>query len=120
MSQVIMMLLFPIGLYFYFFVEKKARPAYYKVFTNFEEEIQSKDGLTDNEKLQRFSDMLKKNDYTIIDTTETSITGERKIFSMSLFAMSVGVYYVGVIVYLLYFFYFQKPHIITFNTKKSQ
>ena len=119
MSQVIMILLFPIGLYFYFFVEKKARPVYDKVFTDFEEEIQAEHGLSQSQKLQRYREMLVKNDYSITDTTQTSIAGERKIFSMSLFAMSVGVYYVGAVIYLLYFFYVQKPHKILFNMQKE-
>ena len=119
MSQVIMILLFPIGLYFYFFVEKKARPAYDKVFTDFEEEVQSDSKLSQSEKLQRYKEMLLKNDYSITKTTATSVTGEKKIFSMSLFGMSVGAYYVGAIVYLLYFFYIQKPHIILFDIQKE-
>jgi len=119
MSQVIMLLLFPIGLYFYFFVEKKARPAYEKVFSDFEEKIQSEQGLAQSQKLQRYREMLVKNDYKITDTTVLSITGERKIFSMSLFAMSVGAYYIGAVVYLLYFFYMQKPHKIIFCVEKE-
>jgi len=119
MSQVIMMFLFPIGLYFYFFVEKKARPAYDKVFTDFEEEIQAEHILSQKQKLQRYREMLVKNDYKITDTTTTSITGEKKIFSMSLFTMSVGAYFVGAVIYLLYFFYVQKPHVVIFDTQKE-
>ncbi len=116
MSQVIMILLFPIGLYFYFFVEKKVRPAYDKVFSDFEKTIQIDSTLSQKQKIQRYKEMLLKNDYNITDTTTTSVSGEKKIFSMSLFAMSVGVYYVGAMIYLIYFFYVQKPHVILFDT----
>lgn len=115
MSQVIMMLLFPIGLYFYFFKERPSRPAYNKIFTDFEQEVQNNDTLPDTQKLQHLKEMLRKNDYTIVETTPTSVVGEKRIFSMSLFAMSVGVYYIGAVIYLLYFYYLQKPHRVEFH-----
>lgn len=99
MSQVIMFLLFPIGLYFYFFQERKARPVYEKVFNDFNNDTRDDHTLSHSEKMQRYKDMLSKNEYKIIEKTDTSVTGEKKIFSMSLFAMSVGVYYVGAVFY---------------------
>jgi len=117
MSQVIMILLFPIGLYFYFFKERKARPAYEKIFSDFNNDIRDDNALSQSDKIQRYKDMLRKNDYKIIETTETSVTGEKKIFSMSLFAMSVGLYYVGAVVYLLYFYTIQNPHRVVFDTE---
>ena len=119
MSQVIMMLLFPIGLYFYFFKERPSRPAYNKVFTDFEAKIQSDSTLTDSQKIQHYKNMLLKNEYKIIDTTPSQIVGEKRIFSMSLFAMSVGFYYIGAVIYLLYFYYLQTPHKVTFKLHKD-
>ena len=119
MSQVIMMLLFPIGLYFYFFKERPARPAYNKIFTDFELEIQNDITLSDLEKKEYYRKMLLKNEYTITQTSATCVVGERRIFSMSLFAMSVGFYYVGAVIYLLYFYYFQTPHSVTFRLQKD-
>ena len=119
MSQVIMWFLFPIGLYFYFFVERKNRPTYEKVFTDFEASVQSNTSLSNTQKTQQYKEMLRKNDYKIIETTPTSITGEKRIFSMSLFAMSAGLYLVGVVFYLLYWYYIQTPHRVTFHTQRD-
>ena len=119
MSQVIMFLLFPIGLYFYFFKERPSRPAYNKVFTDFETEIQDDTNLLETDKIQHYKDMLRKNEYRITETTSSCIVGEKRIFSMSLFAMSVGFYYIGAVIYLLYFYYFQTPHRVTFKISKQ-
>jgi len=119
MSQVIMLLLFPIGLYFYFFKERPSRPAYNKVFTDFETEIQDDTNLLETDKIQHYKDMLRKNEYRITETTSSCIVGEKRIFSMSLFAMSVGFYYIGAVIYLLYFYYFQTPHRVTFKISKQ-
>ena len=119
MSQVIMLLLFPIGLYFYFFKERPARPAYNKVFTDFEEKIQNNHTLSDTEKMKQYKEMLLKNEYIITEESDDTIIGETKIFSMSLFAMSVGVYYIGAVFYLLYYFYIQTPHKVIYKLQKS-
>jgi len=116
MSQVIMLLLFPIGLYFYI-QERKARPVYEKVFSDFNKDTKDNDELSHKEKIQNYKDMLRKNEYKIIETTDTSVTGEKKIFSMSLFTMSVGVFYVGAVVYLIYFYTIQNPHRVVFDTQ---
>ena len=119
MSQVIMLFLFPIGLYFYFFVERKNRPAYEKVFTDYEASVQNNPTLSDAQKTHQYKEMLRKNDYNIIETTPTSLVGEKRIFSMSLFAMSAGLYLVGVVFYLLYWYYIQTPHRVTFYAQKD-
>ena len=102
---------------FLLFKERKARPAYEKIFSDFNNDIRDDNALSQSDKIQRYKDMLRKNDYKIIETTETSVTGEKKIFSMSLFAMSVGLYYVGAVVYLLYFYTMQSPHRVVFDTE---
>jgi len=119
MSQVIMLLLFPIGLYFYI-QERKARPAYEKVFSDFNKDTKDNDELSHKEKIQKYKDMLRKNEYKIIETTDTGVTGEKKIFSTSLFAMGVGVYFVGAIIYLSYFYYIQSPHRVVFDTQERK
>ncbi len=115
MSQVIMLFLFPIAMYFYFFKERPSRPAYYKVFDDFQKQIQENVTLTKTQKLQQFKEMLLKNDYKIVEQTDNSVTGEKRIFSMSLFAMGVGAYFMGAVVYLSYFFFIQKPHRVEFK-----
>ena len=119
MSQVIMWFLFPIGLYFYFFKERPSRPAYNKIFTDFETKVQNDSTLSDTDKIQRYKEMLGKNEYKIVQTTPECIVGEKRIFSMSLFAMSAGLYLVGVVFYLLYWYYLQTPHRVTFRLHKD-
>jgi hypothetical protein len=110
-----MIFLFPIGLYFYFFVEKKAKPKYQKVFDDFALQIKNDRTLSSKEKMQQYKDMLQQNGYTIAESTENSIKGEKLILSMSLLAMSVGVYYVGMFVYLAYYYWIQKPHVVSYK-----
>ena len=114
-SQVIMLLLFPIGLYFYLVVESKQKIAYQKVFDDFQEQIKKNDSLTQHEKLHLCEEMLKKNGYTILEHTEKRVKGEKKILSMSLLAMSIGVYYVGMFFYLAYYYWIQKPHVVKYE-----
>ncbi|MBA1421590.1 MAG: hypothetical protein FAF03_12370 [Epsilonproteobacteria bacterium] len=115
MSQVIMMFLFPIGLYFYFFVERRDRLKYQKVFDDFGTKIETDNILSDTEKKEQYIQMLKQNGYKITQSTSTQVRGEKKILSMSLLAMSIGAYYVGVFVYLGYYFWVQKPHVVQYR-----
>ena len=115
MSQVIMMFLFPIGLYFYFFVERRDRPKYQKVFDDFGAQIEADSTLTDAQEKEQYIQMLKQNGYKITQNTSTQVRGEKKILSMSLLAMSIGAYYVGVFVYLGYYFWVQKPHVVVYE-----
>ncbi|SFV57966.1 hypothetical protein MNB_SV-13-970 [hydrothermal vent metagenome] len=115
MTQVIMLFLFPIGLYFYFFVERKNNKEYQDTFDDFQRDIRASRRLSQEEKMEDFKLMLMNNEYKIIREDEMSIEGEKKIFSMSLFTMSVGFFYVGVVIYLLYFYYFQKPHLVRYS-----
>ena len=94
MSQVIMIFLFPIGLYFYFFVEKKERVKNQKIFDDFKESIKSN---------------------TKLSSSENKVHGEKKLFSMSLLAMGAGLYMVGMVFYLLYYYLVQKPHIVEYR-----
>jgi hypothetical protein len=80
------MFLFPIGLYTYFFIEKKTKKEYQEVFDNF------------------FEQMLLQNEYEI-----TSISK-----SLEFIFMGLGLYIVGLFFYLAYYFWFQKPHRVEF------
>ena len=115
MTQVIMLFFFPIGLYFYFFVEKKNRPKYQKTFDDFQINIKNNSTLNDEEKKNLYRDMLVKNKYKITQLSKTVVIGEKRIFSMSLFIMSLGLIYVGVIFYLLYYFFMQDAHVVKFE-----
>ncbi|MCF6244647.1 MAG: hypothetical protein L3J43_06385 [Sulfurovum sp.] len=115
MSQVIMLLLFPIGLYFYFAYELKSMPAYQKTFDAFEQKIREDSTLSNDEKQKLYTQMLEKNGYTIVKRSTSGVKGQKRIFYMSLLAMGLGLYFVGAVVYLIYFFFFQKPHVVEFK-----
>lgn len=115
MTQVIMIFLLPIGIYFYFFVERKDRDEYQRTFDDFQNTLSQNTRLTQTEKMNRFTMMLRNNGYRIISEDKESVTGEKKIFSMSLFVIGLGFFYVGVVIYLLYFFYFQSPHSVRYT-----
>jgi hypothetical protein len=115
MSQVIMIFLFPIGFYFYFFVERKNRHEYQQTFDDFQKKISQSRKLSQEEKLEHFQAMLINNDYKICKETLDSIEGEKKIFSMSLFTMTLGIFFVGAVFYLLYFYYIQEPHTMVYK-----
>jgi len=118
-SQVVILLfLFPIGLYFYFFIEPKHQAVYQKTFDDFQVYIDGKN-LEQHTKLMLFEEMLKKNDYVITQKTAHSIRGEKRMMSMSILAISLGVFYVGALVYLVYYFYVQKAHVVVFEIEKG-
>jgi len=115
MGTIILIFLLPIAIYFYLFVEPKIKRRYFDTFTKFEDELRADKDLTDQQKLERYEAMLQNNRYTITHKTKTEIIGERKIFSMPIFAIGVGLYVVGALIYLLYFFFIQRPHVLTFQ-----
>lgn len=115
MTQVLMMLLLPIGLYTYFFVERKNKRLYQHTFDDFAQKISTNKNLSDEEKMQRYKAMLITNGYTIVEDTKKSIVGERKILSLGLMMIGAGLYLVGLLVYILYYYTMQKPHIVKYQ-----
>jgi len=101
-------------LYFYLRYERKSMPKYQKIFDAYQITIQNNTELEDKEKLRLYKEMLLNNDYKIVAQTDKSIEGEKKIFFMSLFVMGLGLFFVGGLVYLLYFNFIQKPHEVRF------
>ena len=115
MTQVIMIFLFFIGLYFYFFVECKTKNAYQKVFDDFQKKNQENRTLSQEEKMKQYEEVLVLNEYTVTKPTPNIIKGEKRIFYMSLLAMGLGIYCVGALIYLAYYFWIQKPHVVIFK-----
>jgi hypothetical protein len=108
MTQIILLLLFPIGFYFYFFVERLSKAKYQKVFDDFQIKIQNNKKLSNAQKMLLYEKMLLKNDYKITYHSEREVKGEKKLFYMSLFAM-------GLIFYWAYFVWIQKPHCVVYG-----
>jgi len=115
MTTILMLLMLPIGLYVYFGKERKDREIYQSVFDDFELKTVSRKKLKNSEKIELFEQMLEQNGYKIIEVTSTEVKAQKKILSMGLMMIGTGIYIVGLFVYLLYYFYFQKPHKIVFK-----
>jgi len=115
MTTILMLLMFPIGLYVYFKKEKKDNRLYQSVFDDFELKTVNRKNLNNQEKIELFERMLEQNGYKIVEVTETTVKGQKKILSMGLMMMGTGIYIVGLFLYLLYYFYWQKPHEIVFK-----
>jgi len=114
MTTILMMFLFPIGLYTYFVIEKKTKKEYQLVFDNFQKKTASSVKMSDEEKVYLFEQMLLQNGYSIVKINSSSVVGEKKVLSMALIMMGLGIYIVGLFFYLAYYFWFQKPHRVKF------
>ena len=114
MTTILMMFLFPIGLYTYFVIEKKTKKEYQLVFDNFQKKTASSSKMTDEEKVHLFEQMLLQNGYTIVSMNGSTVVGEKKVLSMAFIMIGLGIYIIGLFFYLAYFFWFQKPHRVEF------
>lgn len=92
-----------------FYFEQKNKKSYQRVFDDFFDKISHKSSIKKEQKLFLAMQMLEKNGYTT-SQKDATVTAKKKIFSLGLFLMSFGLY-------LLYYFYLQKPHTVTFNCK---
>lgn len=113
MNTIIMIFALPIGI-FLLLGEKKARAKYQAVFDDFYQDTSSKK-YAKEEKISLYEEMLVTNHYTITGKNKEAVIGEKKIFSIGWLFMGVGTLYVGLIVYILYYLYFQKPHVVRFK-----
>jgi uncharacterized membrane protein YukC len=104
----------PIGIYI-LLQEKKGKSKYQAVFDGFFKKIEDENSLSKKEKIEILSDMLYKNGYEITQMSKELVRGEKKIFSVGWLFIGVGTLYIGLIVYIIYFLYFQKPHVVLFE-----
>ncbi|MCH9814466.1 MAG: hypothetical protein K0U47_11060 [Epsilonproteobacteria bacterium] len=94
--------------------ERKSRQKYQAVFDDFQKKVESDKHQNPKEKITLFEEMLHQNRYHITGKSEQEVIGEKKIFSMGYLFIGIGTLYIGLIVYILYYLYFQKPHIVRF------
>jgi len=109
MTTILLMLMFPIGMIFYY-NERKGKGTYQAVFDNYMRKIDESAELDAHQRLESIQKLFLANRYEIILKTKDEIVGERKIFSMGLFMM-------GLFFYVFYYFFFQKPHSIGYKVK---
>lgn len=115
MTTILMLVMFPIGLYVYFGREKQDKITYQKVFDDFYKKTLHNKNLTNSQKLLRFEQMLEQNAYEVVEVTESRVVAKKKVLSLGLMMMGLGVYIIGIFVYLFYFYFLQKPHKVVFE-----
>ncbi len=114
MTTIIMIFSFPIGLYF-LMQEKKGMKKYQKIFDDFAKKVSEDKQMTQSEKINIFKEMLYTNRYEVTKTTQTSVWAEKKIFSVGWLFIGIGTFYIGLIFYVLYYYFLQKPHVVKFD-----
>ncbi len=88
---------------------------YEAIFSDFLLEVQADDRLDDKAKLARLRAMLEHNYYHVLWISEKKIVAEKKLFSMGWLSIGIGAAYIGALIYMIYYFKFQKPHMVTFS-----
>jgi len=116
MTTIIMLFAFPIGIYI-LLGEKKNMQKYQAIFDDFYKNITEDSDIDDKTKIKLFQDMLYNNRYEVVFADKQKVIGEKKIFSVGWMFVGIGTVYVGLIIYIIYFFYFQKPHHVEFALK---
>jgi tetrahydromethanopterin S-methyltransferase subunit F len=119
MNTIIMIFALPIGLYL-LSQEKQRMQSYQKIFDDFFDAVKADGTRSNEEKLKLVEDMLYKNGYKIIHRDKKSVAGEKRIFSIGWMFIGIGTLYIGLIVYILYYLYFQKPHRVRFELEAKQ
>ena len=115
MNTIIMIFSLPIGIYL-LLKEKKQRSSYEAVFYDFYKEVKKQDDLNKDEKTTLLVNMLEQNAYKV-EKYDDKIVGTKKIFSIPWMMVGIGFVYIGLLIYLIYYFYFQKPHRVEFSLK---
>lgn len=104
----------PIGIYL-LFQERRAMKSYQAIFDNFYREVKEDPNLSKEEKIRLLAQMLYQNNYHITEQNDHMVRGEKKIFSIGWLFVGIGTLYIGLLVYILYYLYFQKPHVVVFE-----
>lgn len=113
MNTLIMLFAFPLGIYL-LLGEKKARTKYQAVFNDFYQEMKTKE-YPKKQRMNLYEEMLIGNHYIITNKNQDAVVGEKKIFSIGWLFIGIGTLYVGLLVYIVYYLYFQKPHVVRFS-----
>ena len=116
MSLVITLFSIPIGILL-LINEYRNFHKYEAIFSDFLLEVQADDRLDDKAKLARLRAMLEHNYYQVLWISENQIAAEKKLFSPGWLSIGVGIAFIGVLIYMIYYFKFQKPHMVTFTLK---
>ncbi len=114
MTTIIMIFSLPIGIYI-LFQERKTMAKYESIFYDFYQKIKGEKELDRSSKIKLLQDMLSQNGYTILHQDRDKIVAGKKLFSVGWLFVGIGTLYVGLIIYIIYYFYIQKPHKVEFR-----
>lgn len=108
MTIVIMLFVLPLGILFYFF-DKRTRAQNQRLFESFEDEVkQTQTG--SKAKLERIDAMYYANGYRRVLLDDTRLIVEKKYFNLGVLLILFGITsYFGIVFYLIYYNYIQKP-----------
>ena len=104
----------PIGIYTLHF-EQKSQKKYNALFDNFYQKTMANPKLNQEEKYSLLTQLLERNGYEFIEESEHRIVGEKKVLSLGWIILGVGLLYIGVIFYLIYYYFIQKPHRVSYE-----
>jgi len=104
----------PIGIYTILF-EQKSKKKYNALFEEFYQKTINNKKLSQEEKLGLITELLERNSYTIVEESDHHLVGERRILSLGWIILGLGLLYVGVIFYLIYYYLIQKPHRLVYE-----
>jgi hypothetical protein len=110
MTQIILLLAFPIGLYIYFWDKRNVQEAE-NIFNTFIEQTKQDTSLSKSEKIERIAKMFVEiNGYKLIERKEGSLIVSDKHINIGVVIMLFGVFnYFGILAVLVYYYYFLKP-----------
>lgn len=114
-SVIISFLALPLGLLL-IVKEWKDQQKYQAVFDDYLEHIESS-SMNHHLKMAKLRMMLEHNYYHILSVEPYEIKAERKIFSLGWLIFSLGFFYLGALVYIMYYYKFKKPHKVSFALK---
>ena len=104
----------PIGIYTIRF-ERKSKEKYNALFEDFYQKTIKNEKLSQKDKHSLMMQLLGRNGYNIVQDSQSLVVGEKKILSLGWIILGLGFVYVGVIFYLIYYYFMQKPHKLVYK-----
>jgi hypothetical protein len=109
MTTVLLLLTLPLGLLLLWFDKKNVAEAEY-MFEAFTEQLRHDESLSAQEKVARADEMFWHNGFRRVEKSAHHLVVERKHFNMGILVIAFALLnYIGVLLYLGYYFLLQKP-----------
>jgi hypothetical protein len=109
MTQIILLLAFPIGLYIYFWDKRNIIEAD-AIFDTFIITTKQNSTLTTEDKINRIAEMFKQNEFKTVTKNENLLIVQKKHLNIGTAIMIFGLFnYFGILIFLFYYFFILKP-----------